>query len=66
MSMEKYVGLIVDIIYVDRKGRFTQRRITVHSVRGDRIRAYDHTKKALRVFRAEGILAREPVNGYAS
>jgi predicted DNA-binding transcriptional regulator YafY len=66
MSMEKCVGLTIDIIYLDRKGRFTQRRITVHSVRGDRVRAYDHTRQGPRTFRAEGILAREPVSGHAS
>lgn len=66
MSIEKCVGLTIDIIYLDRKGRFTQRRVTVHSVLGDQVRAYDHTRQGLRTFRTDGILARKPVSSHAS
>lgn len=58
--MEKYTGRTVDIIYMDRYGRFTQRRIRVVSVRGDRVRAYDFERRAPRVFLTENILAVQP------
>ncbi len=64
--LDKYVGQLINIIYVDRHGRITQRRITVNSVVGDQVRAYDHTRKGMRTFHVKGILAREPVNGHAS
>ncbi|WP_240353354.1 MULTISPECIES: hypothetical protein [Cohnella] len=66
MPMEKYVGHTVEIIYVDAEGRFTQRKITVRSVIDGRVRAYDHSRRAFRVFKASNILARKPVNGHAS
>ncbi|MBB6689891.1 hypothetical protein H7B90_00605 [Cohnella xylanilytica] len=64
--IDKYVGQLINIIYVDRHGRITQRRITVYSVGGGQVRAYDHTRQGMRTFHVEGILAQEPVNSYAS
>lgn len=54
---EKYVGAIVAMIYLDRNGRITQRRIRVKDVQGGLVHAYDLTKRAPRVFQAARILA---------
>ncbi|WP_255223037.1 hypothetical protein [Paenibacillus sp. 7541] len=37
--MNKYVGNVVEIIYMDRKGRITHRKIEVLAVKDGRIRA---------------------------
>lgn len=66
MPIEKDIGRTVDIIYMDNEGRFSKRRITVKAVSNGQVRAYDHTKQEARTFRVDGILAREPVSGYAS
>jgi len=57
---EKYVGRVVVIIYQDRAGRLTQRRILIRSVSDGLLRAYDLTRRAPRVFDASRILAAEP------
>lgn len=59
--MKKYVGRIVEIIYEDRKGNITQRRIEVLGVRQGRIKANCLKSGALRVFNEENILAIRPV-----
>jgi len=61
MRIEKYVGCVVIMIYLDRAGKFSQREIRVQSVRGDQVRAFCLTSGAPRVFRRENILALEPV-----
>jgi len=53
----KYIGRTVEIIYQDRHGKLSQRRIVVRSIRNSRIRAYDVNSNSYRVFRIEGILA---------
>jgi predicted DNA-binding transcriptional regulator YafY len=64
VSMEKWIGRTVEIIYVDRKGAITQRLIAVRSVQGGRVRAYDYSRRAFRTFHADGILAQAPVGGH--
>jgi predicted DNA-binding transcriptional regulator YafY len=59
--MEKYTGRTVDIIYLDKSGNFTQRRIRVHSVHNGIVRAYCTTSGVPRTFRVENILAVQPV-----
>jgi predicted DNA-binding transcriptional regulator YafY len=59
---EKYIGRPVSIIYQDRSGNITQRRIVVHAISNGRVRAYDLDKRAPRVFDAGRILAVRPVN----
>lgn len=56
----KYIGRIVIIIYQDRNGQLTQRRIRVQAIADGRVRAYDHNKRAPRVFDADRILAVHP------
>ncbi|WP_213508878.1 hypothetical protein [Paenibacillus faecis] len=64
--VEKYIGRIVEIIYLDRKGKVTQRRIEVHAVRGGLVRATCLTSGAPRAFRASQILACSPAKGGGS
>lgn len=60
--MNKYVGRVIEIVYLDRKGMFSQRIIRVHEVRDGVVRAYCYTRKAPRVFRVDDILAVQPLD----
>lgn len=57
----KYAGRYVEIIYMSADGRMTQRTIYVHSLRGGVVRAFCTTSRAPRTFRADAILAWQPV-----
>ncbi len=59
--MHKYIGSVVSIIYLDRLGRLSKRRIRIQSIKGDLMRAYDYERGAPRVFKCENILALQPV-----
>lgn len=59
--MQKYVGQTVTIIYQDKTGTFTQRRIRVLAVDGSRIKAYCYSAGAPRLFAEERIMAVQPV-----
>ncbi|WP_372490946.1 hypothetical protein [Paenibacillus mellifer] len=59
--VKKYIGRTVEIIYVDRAGKITQRRIEVHDVRDGIVRATCLVSNAPRAFRMENILAWVPV-----
>ncbi|SMF88197.1 hypothetical protein SAMN05661091_4172 [Paenibacillus uliginis N3/975] len=61
--MDKYIGRIVDIIYIDHNGKITQRRIEVLGVKDGRVRAKCLTSGAPRLFNEENILAMKPVGG---
>jgi len=61
VEVKKYVGRIVRMIYMDKEGRITKRRIYVHSIRGTRLIAFCQEAKALRTFSIDNILAMEPV-----
>lgn len=57
MRAERYIGRSVEMIYLDRKNRYSKRVITVHRIRGNLVFGYDHTKRAFRTFRKDQILA---------
>lgn len=59
--MKKYIGRIVEIIYIDRKGQITQRRIEVLGVRNGRVKANCLKSGEIRVFNEKNILATRPV-----
>lgn len=59
--MHKYAGCVVDMIYMDRHGRFTRRRVRIVSVQNGAVRAYDIVKRAPRVFAVSRIMAVVPV-----
>jgi predicted DNA-binding transcriptional regulator YafY len=59
--MQKYVGHTVTIIYQDKSGAFSKRRIRVLAVEGGKIKAHCYTAGAPRLFLAERIMAVQPV-----
>ncbi|WP_082726796.1 hypothetical protein [Paenibacillus riograndensis] len=59
--MKMAAGQTIEIVYVDKAGKITQRRIEVKGIRDGRIRATCLTTGAPRVFLAANILAWQPV-----
>jgi predicted DNA-binding transcriptional regulator YafY len=59
--MHKFIGRRVEIIYMAKGGKLTQRTIHVLSVQGGVVRAFCLTSRAPRTFREGGILAVQPV-----
>ena len=57
----KYTGRYVEIIYLAADGRLTQRVVRVLGVRDGVVRAFCMTSRAPRTFRADSILAIQPV-----
>lgn len=55
--LDKYIGEVVEIIYMDRFGAITQRRIEVHAIRGNLVRAVCLKSGQPRAFRLDRILA---------
>ncbi|THF73257.1 hypothetical protein [Cohnella fermenti] len=66
MSIDKYIGRTVVIVYEDRKGQLTQRTILIRQVAAGTILAYDIARQQPRRFRTERVLAFQPVAGHAS
>ncbi|WP_051776082.1 hypothetical protein [Paenibacillus tyrfis] len=56
-QMLRYVGRMVEIIYLGNDGSMTQRRIAVRSVERGRIKAFCFQRQAPWVFKLENILA---------
>lgn len=57
----KYIGRLVEIIYQDKTGQITKRRIQVKSVRSGLIRADDLLSGKPRTFKSDNILACNPI-----
>ncbi|WP_215142965.1 hypothetical protein [Exiguobacterium qingdaonense] len=55
-------GRVIEIVYVDRKGMFSERRVKLIKVQGEHVVAWDLNKRARRTFRIEQVLACLPVN----
>jgi predicted DNA-binding transcriptional regulator YafY len=55
--MKMIVGQTIEIIYQDKTGKITQRKIEIIGIRADCIRANCLTTGAPRVFLASGILS---------
>ncbi|AOZ94919.1 hypothetical protein [Paenibacillus crassostreae] len=53
----KYIGQIVEIIYMDRNGKITQRCIEVNSIRNGLIKATCLKSGSARTFRLDNVLA---------
>lgn len=62
-KLNRYEGMVIEMIYMDRCGRLTQRKIRVRSVRDDAVLAYCLEQRALRLFRLDRILAVHPLRG---
>lgn len=50
-------GHPVEIIYMDEKGKITQRRIRIRALREDLVEAYCFERKGIRHFKRSNILA---------
>lgn len=59
--MNKYIGRRIEIIYLAKGGKLTQRTVRVLDVRGGIMRAFCITSGAPRSFRIDNILAAQPV-----
>jgi predicted DNA-binding transcriptional regulator YafY len=66
MSIAKYVGRTVVIVYMDKKERISKRTIRVIRVDAGTIYAFDMSRNAPRRFASERILAVQPVIVHAS
>lgn len=65
-TLIKLVGQKAEIIYQDKSGNITQRKIEVHGIKNGLLRAHCLTTDSPRAFRAERILAWRPLRaGYA-
>ncbi len=63
-ALDHYVGKEVEIVYLDRQGNVTQRRIIIRSIRDGIVNATClYESKAWRPFRIENILAWQPAEG---
>ncbi|MEK3868181.1 hypothetical protein MHH60_32490 [Paenibacillus sp. FSL H7-0716] len=59
--MKLCIGQTVEIVYEDKTGKITQRKIEVLGIRDSRIRATCLSTRAPRVFLVSNILAWQPV-----
>ncbi|WP_438351582.1 hypothetical protein ACP8HI_13630 [Paenibacillus sp. FA6] len=57
----KNVGQVVEIIYMDRSGKITQRRIEVNAIRNGLIKAICLKTGSPRTFRLDNVLAWQPI-----
>jgi predicted DNA-binding transcriptional regulator YafY len=60
-DVERCIGRVADIIYVDRHGKMSQRRVKVHSIKGAYVCVFCLEKRSIRTFRLENILSIIPV-----
>ena len=58
--MKMHVGQMVEIVYVDKVGKITQRKIEIKSMRDGMLRATCLSSGSPRVFRIDNILAWQP------
>ncbi|MFD2613522.1 hypothetical protein [Paenibacillus gansuensis] len=58
--IEKYIGRYVDIIYQNKIGKISQRRIKVNAVQGALVKAFCTESKSFRTFMKSNILALDP------
>ncbi|SFD74959.1 hypothetical protein SAMN05216378_1255 [Paenibacillus catalpae] len=54
--MEKFIGKVVQLIYIDRKRKVSIRDVRVISVKGGRLKAYCFQAQAIRIFALEQIV----------
>lgn len=62
-QLRKYqsTGQPIELIYLDRNGKTSQRMVRILKISGDRVKAYCLTKRGPRLFVIESILAVQPV-----
>ncbi len=55
-TLEKCIGRKVDLIYVDTRGKFSQRRVNLFAIRNGKARVYDMDKRGFRTLIVDRIL----------
>jgi predicted DNA-binding transcriptional regulator YafY len=63
--VEKYIVQIVEIIYMGKKGKITQRRIEIRSVQNGVVKAFCLKQRGPRIFKIDNILAIQPARKHA-
>lgn len=61
--MKKFIGNAIEIIYMDRKGKITQRKIEVLDVNDGRVRAKCLQSGSPRLFLESNILSMRAIKG---
>ncbi|MFF2089735.1 MULTISPECIES: hypothetical protein [Paenibacillus] len=54
--MERYIGKVVQLIYLDRKRNVSIRNVQVISVKNGRMKGYCLSAQAIRIFNLDGIV----------
>lgn len=54
--MEKFIGKVVQLIYIDRKREVSIRNVRVISVKGGQLKAYCYQALAIRIFNLDRIV----------
>lgn len=57
IPIEKCIGRNIDLIYVDTRGKFSQRRVNLFAIRNGKARVYDMDKRGFRTLVVDRILA---------
>lgn len=57
VTIEKCIGRKIDLIYVDTRGKFSQRRVNLFAIRDGKARVYDMDKRGFRTLVVDRILA---------
>jgi predicted DNA-binding transcriptional regulator YafY len=63
--VKKYLNQTIEIVYLDRHGKLSQRRVRVVAVTDGVVRAYDFERRAPRIFKLDNIMAIQPVRYHA-
>ncbi|GIP32630.1 hypothetical protein [Paenibacillus sp. J2TS4] len=61
MEVSRYIGRTVEIIYLDRHNRFSQRTVVIKSAEGQRVHAYCLEQRGPRTFIIGNIMAVCPI-----
>lgn len=57
-------GTILEMIYLDNQGNFSQRRIRVLSIGDESFKTYCYVRKQQRTFKLSNVLSMGPVRGF--
>ncbi|MBM7645065.1 putative DNA-binding transcriptional regulator YafY [Scopulibacillus daqui] len=57
MNLKNRIGEIIEMIYVDKSGNFSQRKVKIISVADNYLKAYCYRRRCVRIFALENILS---------
>lgn len=60
VDINKQIGRVVAMIYVDQRGAITYRHVSIRSIDNGKAQVYDHGKHAPRTLQLDGILDWRP------